>query len=112
MLRTKNIRASIDFYTGALGFNCDSFSEELGWASLSKDGIELMLATPNEHMPFEKPGFTGSLYFNVDDVDSLWKQLENRVSVCYPLEEFDYGMKEFAILDNNGYMLQFGESTR
>jgi hypothetical protein len=28
------------------------------------------------------------------------------------MEEFHYGMREFAIDDNNGYMLQFGTSTR
>ncbi|MFN5228579.1 MAG: hypothetical protein ACK5Q3_18600 [Planctomycetota bacterium] len=26
------------------------------------------------------------------------------------LEDFDYGMREFAIYDNNGYLLQFGQS--
>jgi hypothetical protein len=28
------------------------------------------------------------------------------------MEEFHCGMREFAIDDNNGYMLQFGTSTR
>jgi hypothetical protein len=26
----------------------------------------------------------------------------------YTIENFEYGMREFAIYDNNGYMLQFG----
>lgn len=29
--------------------------------------------------------------------------------VCYPIEDFHYGMREFAIFDNNGYLLQFGQ---
>jgi hypothetical protein len=32
-----------------------------------------------------------------------------RRRVAYPLEDFHYGMREFAIYDNNGYMLQFGQ---
>ena len=28
---------------------------------------------------------------------------------CYPIEDFHYGMREFAIFDNNGYLLQFGQ---
>ena len=33
----------------------------------------------------------------------------DRVRICYPIETFDYGMREFAIYDdNNGYVLQFG----
>jgi hypothetical protein len=30
------------------------------------------------------------------------------VKIAYPMEDFEYGMREFAIYDNNGYMLQFG----
>jgi hypothetical protein len=29
--------------------------------------------------------------------------------VCYGIEDFFYGMREFAIYDNNGYLLQFGQ---
>jgi len=29
--------------------------------------------------------------------------------IFYPIENFDYGMREFAIRDNNGYILQFGK---
>lgn len=28
----------------------------------------------------------------------------------YPIENFNYGMREFVIYDNNGYVLQFGEA--
>ena len=38
-----------------------------------------------------------------------WQRVRERARVCYPLEDFDYGMREFAIYDNNGYLLQFGE---
>ena len=71
-----------------------------------------MIATPNAHVPFSTPGFTGSFYFNVDDVAALWADVKDRVEVAYPMEEFHYGMREFAIYDNNGYMLQFGSSMR
>jgi len=30
-------------------------------------------------------------------------------AVVYPLEDCAYGMREFAIRDNNGYILQFGQ---
>jgi uncharacterized glyoxalase superfamily protein PhnB len=35
--------------------------------------------------------------------------LKDSTTVVYPLEDFDYGMREFAIRDNNGYVLQFGQ---
>ena len=63
---------------------------------------------PNAHEPFDKPRFTGSLYFRVDDVDELWKRLKDQATVVYPIEDFDYGMREFAVRDRDGYVLQFG----
>lgn len=109
ILRTTKIPETISFYSEVLGFTVDNYDEEWAWASLSKDGIEIMLAFPNEHEPFDKPTFTGSFYFNTDNVDEWWEQLKDKTKICYELETFDYGMREFAIYDNNGYLLQFGQ---
>jgi uncharacterized glyoxalase superfamily protein PhnB len=68
-----------------------------------------MFALPNAHMPFDKPGFTGSLYFLTRQVDELWLEYKDKTEICYPIEDFAYGMREFAIFDNNGYLLQFGQ---
>ncbi|MCB9897710.1 MAG: hypothetical protein H6825_06890 [Planctomycetes bacterium] len=57
------------------------------------------------------PGFTGSLSIRVDDVDALWSRLKDVASVAYPLETFAYGMREFALLDPNGYLVQFGQES-
>ena len=35
------------------------------------------------------------------------EELNDRVPVVYPIENFSYGMRAFAIRDN-GYILQFG----
>jgi len=109
MLRVHRIDETIAFYRDLLGFNCVNQME--GWACLEKDGVEIMFATPNEHEPFDKPQFTGSLYFRIDDVDTLWEKLKDKTSIVYPIENFDYGMREFAVRDNNGYCLQFGKET-
>ena len=53
--------------------------------------------------------FTGSLFTRTDQVDVLWSDLKEKCSIAYPLESFPYGMREFAIYDNNGYLLQFGQ---
>ncbi len=108
MLRTWDIPATIAFYTDVLGFHCEAYEEEWGWALLIRDEIPLMFSGPNEHLPETEAAFTGSFYFRTEDVDELWESLKDKARVCYPLEDFDHGMREFAIFDNNGYMLQFG----
>jgi uncharacterized glyoxalase superfamily protein PhnB len=109
ILRSWDLPGSVAFYTEVLGFRCDSLSDEWGWASLRRDDVKIMLAGPNRHENDVAPGFTGSLYFRTDDADALWQLLKDKTRVCYAIENFDYGMREFAIYDNNGYVLQFGQ---
>ena len=111
MLVVPNLPETIAFYVNVLGFTCEIYREDWRWASLARDGIYIMLAGPNDHEPFDKPVFTGSFYLNTDDVNGWWEQLKDKTRVCYPPEDFEYGMREFAIYDNNGYLLQFGQPT-
>jgi uncharacterized glyoxalase superfamily protein PhnB len=107
MLAVNNIDETVRFYRNILGFECANQMD--GWAALSRDNVELMISLPNAHEPFEKPTFTGSIYFNTIDVDALWEQIKDKTRIVYPIENFFYGMREFAIRDNNGYILQFGQ---
>ncbi|AMQ57731.1 VOC family protein [Algoriphagus sanaruensis] len=111
ILWTENLEETLRFYTEILEFTLGEKNLEWQWASLFKDDVHLMLATPNSHTPFEKSVFTGSFYFNTDDVEVLWKKLKDKTKICYPIEVFEWEMKEFAIYDNNGYILQFGQPT-
>ena len=109
MLWTEDLKGSVDFYEEILGFTVNVFNEEWGFASVSKNDVSLMLSRPNEHIPYDKIGFTGSLYFTTDSVDALWEELKDKARIAYGIEDFFYGMREFAIYDNNGYLLQFGQ---
>ena len=110
VLYVADMDESIRFYCDVLGFRCANRMD--GWASLQHGPAEIMLSLPNEHLPFEKATFTGSFYFQAQDVDSLWKQIREKATVVYPIEDFDYGMREFAIRDSNGYVLQFGQEIK
>ena len=109
MLRTPELAATVDFYTQSLDFHLSAGDVAGGWALLARDGVELMLSGLNTHEGDGAPAFTGSLYLRTDDVDGWWARLRDRARVCYPIEDFAYGMREFAIYDNNGYLLQFGQ---
>ena len=107
VLAVNNIDDTVRFYRDVLGFECANRMD--GWAALSRDNVEVMISLPNAHEPFEKPTLTGSIYFNTSDVDAQWEQIKDKARVVYPIENFFYGMREFAIRDNNGYILQFGQ---
>ena len=108
MLYTEELEATIAFYVDALGFECVAHEEEWGWAALRRGGVEIMLSLPNAHLEFDGPRFTGSLYLRCDDVDAEWERASPKADVAYPIEDFEYGMREFAVRDNNGYLIQFG----
>ena len=55
---------------------------------------------------------TGWFYFIVESVDLLWKDLKDKCHIEYTIENFQWEMREFAIRDNNGYILQFGEDIK
>lgn len=107
MLNVPDMEEAVRFYRDVLGFACVNRFE--GWAALARDGVEVMICLPNAHEPPSKATFTGSLYFRCDNVDTLWEAFRDKATVVYPIENFFYGMREFAIRDNNGYMLQFGQ---
>jgi uncharacterized glyoxalase superfamily protein PhnB len=110
MLEVTDMDETIGFYRDVLGFACTNRVE--GWASLLNYGVEIMICLPNAHTPFDQPRFTGSLYMRLDDVGALWQEVKDKTTVVYPLESFHYGMREFAIRDNNGYCLQFGSEIK
>ncbi len=109
MLWTGQVRETINFYE-QLGFTCAAYSESWHWAALQRDEVEIMVCLPPDSEAMKQPAFTGSLYILLDEgVDQLWEVLKTKANICYAPETFAYGMREFALYDNNGYLLQFGQ---
>jgi uncharacterized glyoxalase superfamily protein PhnB len=108
ILYTNELKPTIDFYSSKLGFTVNG-GDDTAWVSLARNETEIMFSLPHAHLPFKKPFCTGSFYFTVNDVDQLRASLDNTVTLVYEIENFDYGMREFAIYDNNGYIIQFGQ---
>lgn len=107
-LETHSIDKTVEFWSKVLGFDCSgSYSDQ--WVELSRDAVSVMFSSPNQHQGFEKPYLTGALYLETDDVDTEWEEIGKKADVCYEIENFDYGMREFGVFDNNGYLIQFGQ---
>lgn len=107
-LETNDLEGTIRFYTNVLAFALSGKFK--GHIFLSKDEQTIMFHKMMGHHGQSKPIMTGSLYLNVEDVDVLYEKIKSKVSLCYPLENFDFGMREFGMWDNNGYLLIFGRA--
>lgn len=108
LLEVENMSETIRFYETILDFTCvDRKDEE--WAVVIKDDVTIMFSARFYKEKHPETYMTGSLFINTSDVDVLWQILKDKVDICYPIENFDYGMREFAIYDINGYRLQFGQ---
>ncbi len=108
LLEVENMDETISFYETILDFKCLDRSNN-DWAIVIKDDVSIMFSARLYKNKHPETYMTGSLFISTDDVDVIWQILKDKVDVCYPIENFEYGMREFAIYDNNGYRLQFGQ---
>lgn len=118
ILWTKDLQETVRFYTDILGFKCVRKVDR--FASLIRDEVEIMTVVPvdepedcktDESSPnfFPKPTFTGSLYIDTQNVDELWESIKDKVRVKYELGNQEWLVRDFSILDNNGYEVIFGQ---
>ncbi|MBT8267606.1 MAG: VOC family protein [Bacteroidia bacterium] len=108
MLETNNIVETISFYEEVLGFKCVKKVDN-DWARLEREDVAIMFSIRFTEQDHPNTFLTGGLYIYTSTIDLLWTEFKDKVKVCYPLETFDYGMREFAIYDCNDYLLQFGQ---
>ncbi len=109
ILWVTSLELTLQYYVDVLEFKVLKTDPTAGWAIVQRDEVELMFSLPNHHVPMMESRFTGSFYFRTNSAEPLWEALKDKASIVYPLEQFEYGMKEFCIRDCNGYLLQFGE---
>ena len=112
-LRTTNLADSIRFYTTKLGLTLE-FQYQDFYAGIRAGGQVFHLKLVDEKDPsiaFVDKGEHFHLYLETDDAattaDTLMK---NGVRLVKPVHETDWGTREFAIKDDQGHTLYFGET--
>ena len=116
MLAVTDLRQTIDFYCGKLGFRCrDTFGDPPVWCDLEREGIALMFnAPPAEDVRRDVPSRSRDysiLYFNVADAAALRAEFAARGVTVSDLRVTVYQMKEFEVRDPDGIWLWFGQPT-
>lgn len=119
ILWTKNLEETIAFYESVLGFT--AASNFPNFVYLSREDAAIMFVVPIEEPEeckapgetesfFPKPVLTGSIYIYMDNVDALWESVKGKAVIKSAIEDREYLMRDFSILDNNGYEIVFGEN--
>jgi uncharacterized glyoxalase superfamily protein PhnB len=111
-LRVTDLQRAADFYTGVLGFAVAWRAPNDGGGEncmLTAGDVSVLLST-GAHLG-DVPRFTGTLYFDVTGVDELFARVKDRAEVVWPLEDMEYGQREFGVRDPDGYVLAFAEAT-
>ena len=118
ILWTKDLQSTITFYENVLGFKGKSHFPN--FVSLSRENVEIMFIVPQDEPDdckdpnkkeefFPKPILTGSLFITTEQVDKLWELVKGNALIKTSLANREYLMRDFSILDNNGYELVFGQ---
>lgn len=111
-LLVADMRRSLDFYIEKLGFTQTGYypiASSPTRTEVRRDNIAIILYTEPVHARDLAPQFTGALYIFPDGVDNVANELKDRVAFVWGPEETDFGTREFAIRDPDGYTLVFAE---
>ena len=111
ILWTKNLQETISFYETVLGFKARSNFPD--FAALCRDNAEIMFVVPTGEPGdkdfFPKPLLTGSIYIFTQGVNEFWESVKEKAAIKTPIADRQYLMRDFSIIDNNGYEIVFGE---
>jgi catechol 2,3-dioxygenase-like lactoylglutathione lyase family enzyme len=104
VLAVGDIAATVAFYTERLGFTLAFTSGEpptFAAVNLGKVQMFLQKGTPDPK--------GCSVYFLVGDADALYEfHRANGVDVAQEIGDREYGIRDYAVRDMNGYFLSFG----
>jgi len=119
-LMVESVDKTVEFYRDILGFSViasvpNEQKGRLDFVILSKDSMSLMLQNREsliEECPilnFPKVQPSATLYITVDNFDDMYKDIKSKYAILKDIHVTNYGMTEFAIADNNGYVITIAE---
>jgi uncharacterized glyoxalase superfamily protein PhnB len=101
-----DLQATRVFYEH-LGFCLSGGAAESGWIELTRSGVVLQFYDEPPAGTAATPALSGTIYVHVDEVEALASGLRGQYPFEWGPETMDYGAREFAVRDPNGYLLAF-----
>ena len=107
-LKVRDLEKTMAFYTEVLGFTVDSTwgpEGEPEGCILDRGDATLLFHEDGDG----DPAMNGVIVLNVDDVMELYAEIGDEATVLWGPEVYDYGLREFAIEDPDGYRIALCE---
>lgn len=103
VLAVRDLKVSTKYYIDVLGFSKDPIDAE-GWSFLTRDNFRVMLGEcPDERPASELGDHSYFAYWNVDDVDQLYREVTDRGALVMsePADK-PWGLREFGLRTRTG----------
>jgi catechol 2,3-dioxygenase-like lactoylglutathione lyase family enzyme len=106
----RNLRETLDFYRDVFGF---SEEWDIGTdGGIRRDDMRVVFCEDPEYVrEINNDIYKFTLLWFVDNVDEIYKEFtdERQIPIVYPIESKPWGIREFSICDNNGYLIRVSE---
>src|SRR5688500_16602715 len=109
-LLVADMRPALEFYVEELGFTQTGYFPAASnpiRTEVRRDDVAIILFSEALHSSADRPSFTGALYIYPESVDRLADELRGKVPLEWEPHDTEFGTREFAIRDPNGYLLIF-----
>src|SRR5687767_5083257 len=103
-LSVPDVAAAVNFYTNKLGFTqAFTVGTPPTFGGVNLDAVQIFLSQGTANPQ------GCSLNFVVGNADDLYAfHRANGIEIAVPIEDRDYGLRDYSVLDLNGYRLSFG----
>lgn len=108
VLEVTDMTQSIAFYRDKLGFAVSEFGDpstftiaQRGTVTIALDSSRRCQASNNQYW---------AAYIYVSDVERVYKEfLEHKVPIHRDIQDTDYGLRDFDVIDPDGYLIAIGQ---
>jgi catechol 2,3-dioxygenase-like lactoylglutathione lyase family enzyme len=105
-LLASDLAATRAFYE-RLDFCLSGGDPTSGWMELTRGAAVLQFFSEPPAGTSRTPLLSGTIHVRVDDVDALARAVDGLSPFEWGPETMDYGMREFAVRDPDGYLIAF-----
>lgn len=115
-LMVEDVKSSVELYK-KLGFEISmAVPDEINpiWTAITNNEVEIMLQQRSsleeeyEYLAGKNTGGTFTLFIETSNIDELYNTCKtNEIEIIKDMNKTFYGTQEFAILDNDNYILVF-----